>query len=169
MRKIFIFFFISDSSGVHKGSKGGGLKAGLGCLVDLSVACLGGAKGLALPREVGVVLSIGWGAVTGLALPKEVGVTLSHGWGRSAGLALPWDVSVSLSIGWGDGSGGVGLTCGKGEEEGGVWVSLLVDTGGANSALFSYKGVAAVFLPTEKCEFCIALKGDEGEVGVSLS
>jgi hypothetical protein len=77
-------------------------------------------------------------------------------------------VGVALSTGWGEGSVGVGLTCGE-EEEGGVWVSILVDTGGANSALFLDKGVAAVFLPTEEWEFCIALKGDEGVVGVSLS
>ncbi len=161
---------IQHSSGVHRGSKGGGLKAGLGCLIDLSAACLGGAVGLALPWDVGVVLSIGWGAVTGLALPREVGVALSQDWDRSAGLTFPWDVGVSLSIGWGDGSGCVGLTCGKGEEEeGGVRVSLLVDTGAANSALFFDKGVVDVFLPTEEWEFCIALKGDEGVDGVSLS
>ncbi len=116
-----------------------------------------------------MVLSMGWGAVTGLALPREVGVALSQGWDRSDGLTFPWDVGVSLSIGWGDGSGDVGLTCGKGEEEGGVWVSLLVDTGAANSALFLDKGVVDVFLPTEEWEFCISLKGDEGVVGVSLS
>jgi hypothetical protein len=82
-----------------------------------------------------VVLSIGWGAVTGLALPREVGVALSIDWGAVTGLALPRDVGVALSTGWGEGSVGVGLTCGE-EEEGGVWVSLLVDPGGANSALF---------------------------------
>jgi hypothetical protein len=130
----------------------------------------GAATGLALPREVGVVLSIDWGAVTGLALPSEVGVALSRDWDRSEGLTLPWDVGVALSTGWGDGSGGVGLTCGKGEEEeGGVWVSLLVDTGGANSALFLDKGVVDVFLPTEEWKFGIPLKGEDGVVGVSLS
>ncbi len=123
---------IRRSFGVHRGSKGGGLNAGLGCLIDRSAACLGGAEGLALPREVGVVLSMGWGAVTGLALPREVGVVLSIGWGAVTGLALPRDVGVVLSIGWGtvtglalprevgvalstdcgEGSVGVGLTCG---------------------------------------------------------
>jgi hypothetical protein len=44
-------------------------------------------------------------------------------------------VGVGLSTGWGEGSAGVGLICGE-EEEGGVWDSRLVDTGGANSALF---------------------------------